>query len=154
MHTDEYFMKEAIKEAKKAEAIDEVPIGCVLVKDDKIIARGHNTREKDKFVVSHAEINAIKKASKKIGDWQLIDTTIYVTMEPCIMCAGAIYQSRIKRVVFGALDPKGGAFGSNIVLLKVGNLNHYPIVTSSILQEECSMLIKEFFKKKRKKWTK
>ncbi|MDY2746489.1 MAG: nucleoside deaminase, partial [Bacilli bacterium] len=106
MKDDAYFMNEAIKEAKKALLIDEVPIGCVIVKDDEVIARCHNTKEKDKLVISHAEINAIKKASKKEDAWRLVDCTLYCTLEPCLMCAGAIYQSRIKRVVYGTEDLK------------------------------------------------
>lgn len=151
MKDDAYFMNEAIKEAKKALLIDEVPIGCVIVKDDKVIARSHNTKEKDKLVISHAEINAIKKASKKEDAWRLVDCTLYCTLEPCLMCAGAIYQSRIKRVVYGTNDEKGGAFGSSINLLKIERLNHYPEVTPFVLKEECSLLLKDYFKEKRKK---
>ena len=151
MHDDIYFMKQALKEAKKALSIDEVPIGCVIVKNDKIIARGHNTKEKDKLVTSHAEISALKKASKKEGAWRLIDCTLYCTLEPCLMCAGAIYQSRIKRVVYGTNDEKGGAFGSSINLLKIERLNHYPEVTPFVLKEECSLLLKDYFKEKRNK---
>ena len=115
---DEHFMKIALKEAEKARDIDEVPIGAVIVKDNKVIARGHNLRESKKDPLGHAELVAIKKASKKIGDWQLVDCTLYVTLEPCIMCGGAIIQSRIKTVVYGADDPKGGAFGSSIISQK------------------------------------
>ena len=111
MDRDNYFLKEAIKQAKKAMAIGDVPIGCVIVFEDKIIARGYNRRNKDKSTLSHAEIIAMKKACKKIGDWRLEDCTIYITLEPCPMCAGAIVQSRIKKVVLGAMNPKAGCAG-------------------------------------------
>ena len=142
-------MKLAIKEAKKAELIDEVPIGCVIVKDDKVIARGFNHRENKKMAISHAEIEAINKANKKLGAWRLEDCEIYVTIEPCIMCAGAIIQSRFKRVVFGAVDLKGGAFGTSINVLDAKNINHYPEIVKGVLESECSSLISEYFKKKR-----
>lgn len=151
MTKEEKFMKLALKEAKKALLIDEVPIGCVIVKDDKIIARSFNTREKDKLVTSHCEINAIKKASKKLNDWQLIDCELYVTLEPCPMCAGAIYQARIKRVVYGASDIKQGALGSSFNLYYIDTLNHHPEIISGVMKEECSQIIKEFFKEKRNK---
>ena len=143
------FMKEAIKEAKKAELIDEVPIGCVIVKDDKVIARGHNVRESKKTPLGHAEIIAIDKASKKLGAWRLQDCDIYITLEPCIMCAGAIIQSRIRHIYFGAKDFKGGALGSSINVLDAKDINHHPEVTSSVLEEECSNIISEYFKRKR-----
>ena len=146
---EEKYIKKALKEAKKAYLLDEVPIGCVIVKDDKIIAKSYNTREKDKLVTSHCEINAIKKASKKLKDWQLIDCELYVTLEPCPMCAGAIYQSRIKKVVFGAYDLKQGALGSSFSLYDVKTINHHPEVVGGVLQEECSKLISDFFKAKR-----
>ena len=142
-------MKEAIKEAKKAELIDEVPIGCVIVKDDKVIARGHNVRESKKTPLGHAEIIAIDKASKKLGAWRLQDCDIYITLEPCIMCAGAIIQSRIRHIYFGAKDFKGGALGSSINVLDAKDINHHPEVTSSVLEEECSNIISEYFKRKR-----
>ena len=145
------FMKEAIKEAKKAELIDEVPIGCVIVKDDKVIARGHNVRETKKTPLGHAEIIAIDKASKKLGAWRLQDCDIYITLEPCIMCAGAIIQSRIRRVYYGAKDPKGGAIKSSINVLEAKNINHHPEITSGILEEECSNIISQYFKRKREK---
>ena len=119
MTREEKYMKLALKEAKKALLIDEVPIGCIIVKDDKVIARSFNTREKDKLVTSHCEINAIKRASKKLNDWQLVDCELYVTLEPCPMCAGAIYQSRIKKVVYGASDIKQGALGSSFNLYDI-----------------------------------
>ena len=148
------FMKEALKEAKKAELIDEVPIGCVIVKDDRIIARGHNVRETKKTPLGHAEIIAISKASKKLNAWRLQDCDIYITLEPCIMCSGAIIQSRIRHIYYGAKDPKGGAIESSISVLEAKNINHHPEVTSGILgilEEECSNIISEYFKRKRMK---
>ena len=145
------FMKEALKEAKKAELIDEVPIGCVIVKDDTIIARGHNVRETRKTPLGHAEIIAISKASKKLNAWRLQDCDIYITLEPCIMCSGAIIQSRIRHIYYGAKDPKGGAIESSINVLEAKNINHHPEITSGILEEECSNIISEYFKRKRMK---
>ena len=147
----EVFMKAAIKEALKAEALDEVPIGCVVVKDNKIIARGYNVRETKQESIGHAEIKTLQKACKKLNSWRLEDCDLYVTVEPCIMCSGAIIQSRIRNVYFGAYDPKGGAFGSSINVLEAKNINHYPNVEGGILEKECSTLLKEFFKKKRNK---
>lgn len=149
MNRDQIYMKLAIKEAKKAILIDEVPVGCVIVKDDKVISRGFNHRENKQMVISHAEIEAINKANKKLGAWRLEDCEIYVTVEPCIMCAGAIIQGRFKRVIFGADDFKGGAFGSSIDVLTASDINHHPEVTRGILKEECSSLISEYFKNKR-----
>ena len=143
------YMKEALKEAKKAELIDEVPIGCVIVKDDKIIARGHNQRETKQSPIGHAEIVAINKASKKLNSWRLEGCDIYVTLEPCIMCSGAIIQSRINKVYYGASDPKGGALGSSINVLEAKNINHHPEVISGVLQEKCSKIITNYFKAKR-----
>jgi len=143
------YMKEALKEAKKAELIDEVPIGCVVVKDDKIIARGHNQRETNQSPIGHAEIIAINKASKKLKSWRLEGCDIYVTLEPCIMCSGAIIQSRISKVYYGASDPKGGALGSSINVLEAKNINHHPEVISGVMQEECSKIITNYFKQKR-----
>ena len=145
------FMKEAIKEAKKAELIDEVPIGCVIVKDDRIVARGHNVRETKKTPLGHAEIIAIDKASKNLGAWRLQDCDIYITLEPCIMCAGAIIQSRIRHVYYGEKDPKGGAIESSINVLEAKSINHHPEITSGILEEECSNIISQYFKRKREK---
>ncbi len=144
-------MKKALLEARKAFDIDEVPIGCVLVKHNKIIARGHNTRETSEDVTAHAEINAIRKANKKLDNWRLVDTDLYVTIEPCLMCMGAIYQSHIKNIYYGAKDPKGGAVTSSIVFNEIKNLNHYPNIEGGILEEECSQIVKEYFKNKRKK---
>lgn len=146
---DEYYMREAIKQAKKAESIDEVPIGAVIVHNDKIIARAHNLRESKQNAIAHAEIIAIQKACRKIGSWRLEDCTLYVTLEPCPMCSGAILQSRIKRVVYGAADPKGGCIESCMRMYEVKGFNHYPEITSGILKEECSELLKNFFKLKR-----
>lgn len=143
------FMKEAIKEAKKALLIDEVPIGCVIVKDNKIIARGHNVRESKNSPIGHAEIEAINKASKKLKSWRLEGCDIYITLEPCIMCSGAIIQSRIENIYFGASDPKGGALISSINVLDAKNINHHPKVHEGILKEECSSLISDYFKNKR-----
>ena len=143
------YMKEAIKEAKKASSIDEVPIGCVIVLNNKIIARGHNVRETKKNPIGHAEIIAIQKASKKLDNWRLENCELYVTVEPCIMCAGAIIQSRIKKVYFGAKDLRGGAFGTSINVLDAENINHHPDVYPGILEEECSELVKNYFKSKR-----
>ena len=149
MTRDEKYMRLAIREAKKAELIDEVPIGCVIVKNDKVIARGFNHRENKRMVISHAEIEAINKANKKLGAWRLDDCELYVTIEPCIMCAGAIIQGRIKRVIFGANDYKGGAFGTSIDVLSSSNINHHPEAIKGVLQEECSSLISNYFKNKR-----
>lgn len=143
------FMKQAIKEAQKAVLIDEVPIGAVIVQDGKIIARGHNTRETKQVSTHHAEINCIEKACHKKGTWRLDDCVLYVTLEPCPMCAGAIYQARIKQVVYGAKDPKGGSYGSCFNLNEVQGLNHYPKINGGIMEEECSALLKNFFRSKR-----
>ena len=147
----EVFMKAAIKEALKAEALDEVPIGCVVVKDNKIIARGYNVRETKQESIGHAEIKTLQKACKKLNSWRLEDCDLYVTVEPCIMCGGAIIQSRIRNVYFGAYDPKGGAFGSSINVNEANNINHHPNVEGGILEKECADLLKQFFQKKRNK---
>ncbi len=151
MEKDEKFMKVALKEAYKSFELDEVPVGVVIVKDDKIIARGHNLRETKQDPTGHAEIIAIKKTSKKLKSWRLIDCTLYVTLEPCSMCAGAIMWSRIKRVVYGAKDIKGGAIGSSFNLFEQKGINHKPEVTSGVLENEASTLLKDFFKLKRQK---
>ena len=143
------YMRQAIKEAHKAELIDEVPIGCVIVRDDRIVARGHNVRETKKTSLGHAEMVAIAKANKKLDKWRLEDCDIYITLEPCIMCAGAIIQSRFKRVIYGASDVKGGALGSSINVLDAKNINHHPEIVSGVLKEECSKLLSDYFKKKR-----
>ena len=143
-------MKEALKEAELAALEDEVPIGCVIVRDNKIISKAHNMRDKTNNPIGHAEILAIKKASEVVNDWQLVDCTLYVTIEPCIMCAGAIIQSRIPRIVYGAAEPRGGAFGSSINVLTANDINHHPEVIKGVLEEECSSIIKNYFKRKRK----
>lgn len=142
-------MKKAIKQAQKAALIDEVPVGAVIVKDGKVIASAYNTRESKKDALGHAEINAIKKANKKLNAWRLDGCTIYVTVEPCIMCAGALIQARVDRIVYGTEDFKGGAFGSSIDILEAKNINHHPEVISGVLRDECSEIIKEYFKGKR-----
>ena len=147
---DEKYMKEAIRQAKKAWKIEEVPIGCVIVYQGKIIGRGYNRRTTDKNPLAHAEISAIKKASKVMGDWRLEECTLYVTLEPCQMCSGAIVQARIPRVVIGCRNPKAGCAGSILNLLNVPAFNHQVELTEGILQEECSTLLKEFFRKLRK----
>ena len=144
------YMLEALKEAELAKLEDEVPIGCVIVKDDQIIARAHNQREVTNNPLGHAETLAIKKASEVINDWQLVDCDLYVTIEPCIMCGGAIIQSRIRKVIYGAPDLKGGAFGSSINILDAQNINHRPEIVKGILEEECTKIIKDYFKSKRK----
>ena len=143
------YMQMALEEAKLAALEDEVPIGCVIVKDDEVIAKAHNQRENTNNPLDHAETLAIKKASEVLGDWQLVNCELYVTVEPCIMCAGAIIQSRIPKVIYGAPDLKGGAFGSSINVLEAQNINHRPIVVSGILEKECSELLKSYFKSKR-----
>ena len=139
----------ALKEAQKAFLKNEVPIGCVIVKDDKIIAKAHNLRETKKDPCGHAEILAIKKAAKKLNDWQLVGCQLYVTLEPCIMCSGAIIQSRIEGIFYGADDFKGGALGSSINTLDAKNINHKPFIVKGVMTEECSKIIKLFFKNKR-----
>ena len=151
MTREEKYMKEALKQAKKARDIEEVPIGCVIVYQNKIIGRGYNRRRVDKNTLSHAELNAIKKASKKMGDWRLDDCEMYVTLEPCQMCAGAIVQSRIKKVYIGCMNPKAGCAGSILNLLQVEKFNHQVEIIKGILEEECSSIMKEFFKNLRLK---
>ncbi len=143
------FMKKALKQAEKAVEKDEVPIGCVIVKDGKIISRAYNQREKKMDSTSHAEIIAIQKACKKLKNWRLIGCEIYVTIEPCLMCAGAINLARIKKVYFGAYDKKGGAYGSSINSLDALNVNHRPLVKGGILEKPCSDILKNYFKMKR-----
>lgn len=149
--TDEtVFMKEAIRMARRAQERDEVPIGAVIVRDGKVIARGWNDRETHQKSTGHAEINAIDKACRKLGTWRLDDCDLYVTLEPCPMCAGAIIQSRIRRVYFGAWDPKSGSAGSAVDLFAVPQYNHHPEVHGGLLEEECAELLKSFFREKRK----
>ena len=149
MRDEEEFMKEAIRQAKKAYALREVPIGCVIVYEGKIIARGYNRRNTDKNTTSHAEINAIRKASKKLGDWRLEGCTLYVTLEPCQMCAGAIVQARIDKVVIGSMNPKAGCAGSVLNLLEMDGFNHKVEVERGVLEEECSTMLSGFFKELR-----
>ena len=150
MYENEKYMREAIKQAKKAYAIGEVPIGCVIVYEGKIIGRGYNRRTIDKNPLAHAELIAIKKASKKMGDWRLEDCTLYVTLEPCQMCSGAIVQARMKKVVVGCMNPKAGCAGSILNLLQVEQFNHQVELEIGVLQEECSLMMKNFFKELRK----
>lgn len=149
MNQEEKFMKAAIREAKKAEKIQEVPIGCVIVFEDKIIARGYNRRNIDKNTLAHAELSAIKKASKKMGDWRLEGCTMYVTLEPCQMCAGAIVQSRMDKVVIGSMNPKAGCAGSVLNLLQIPAFNHQAELVTGVLEEECSEMLSNFFRKLR-----
>lgn len=151
MTLDEKYMKAAIREAKKAYKLEEVPIGCVIVRENKIIARGYNRRNTDKNTLAHAEISAIKKASKKTGDWRLEDCTMYVTLEPCQMCAGAIVQSRLGKVVIGSMNPKAGCAGSVINLLQMKQFNHQVEMETGILEEECSTMLSGFFQELREK---
>lgn len=151
MNAEEKYMRAAVRQARKAEAIGEVPIGCVIVHEDKIIARGYNRRTVDKNVLSHAEIIAIRKACRKIGDWRLEDCTMYVTLEPCPMCAGAIVQARIPRVVIGCMNPKAGCAGSVLDMLHEDGFNHQVETVTGVLGDECSTMMKAFFKALREK---
>ncbi|WP_051197591.1 tRNA adenosine(34) deaminase TadA [Butyrivibrio sp. MB2005] len=148
---DKKYMKAALAQARKAIELGEVPIGCVIVYEGKIIGRGYNRRNTDKSVLCHAEITAIKKACRKMGDWRLEDCTLYVTLEPCQMCAGAIVQSRIPRVVMGALSPKAGSGGTVINILDNPEFNHQVEITKGVLEEDCSAILKEFFTELRKR---
>lgn len=148
---DEKYMKEAIKQAKKAYAIWEVPIGCVIVYEGKIIGRGYNRRNIDKNTLAHAELQAIRKASRKMNDWRLEDCTMYVTLEPCQMCSGALVQSRIDEVVIGCMNAKAGCAGSVMNLLQVDGFNHQVKIIQGVLEEECSSMLSEFFRKLREK---
>ena len=151
MTREEKYMKEAIKQARKAYALGEVPIGCVIVYDEKIIARGYNRRVTDKNTLSHAELNAIRKASKKLGDWRLDNCEMYITLEPCQMCAGAIVQSRIKKAYAGCMNPKAGCAGSILNLLDVPQFNHQVEFQQDILHDECSMMLTSYFKEMRER---
>lgn len=146
---EEKYMKEALKQAKKAYALGEVPIGCVIVHKGKIIGRGYNRRNTDKNTLAHAEITAINKASKVIGDWRLEECTLYVTLEPCQMCAGAIVQARIPEVVMGCMNPKAGCAGSILNILEMPQFNHQVKVTRGILEADCSQMLKTFFEELR-----
>ncbi len=147
----EKFMKEAIRQAKKAAAIQEVPIGCVIVYHGKIIGRGYNRRVADKNTLSHAELNAIRKASRVMGDWRLEDCDLYVTLEPCQMCSGAIVQARMRKVYIGCRNPKAGCAGSVMNLLQEPRFNHQVEIEIGICEEECSAMLTEFFRELRKK---
>ncbi|CAM3115721.1 tRNA adenosine(34) deaminase TadA [Paenibacillus sediminis] len=147
----EYWMREAIREAEKAQSIGEVPIGAIIVKDNEVIGRGHNLRETTHDATAHAELIAIKDASKHLSAWRLLDCRLYVTLEPCPMCAGAIVQSRIPQIVYGTTDPKAGCAGTLMNLLQEPRFNHRTEIISGILQEECSSLLTEFFRKLRQR---
>ena len=145
MTTDEKYMRAALKQAEKAYNLGETPIGCVIVHEDKIIARSYNRRNTDKNPLAHAEVAAIKKASKKLSDWRLEECTLYVTLEPCQMCAGAIVQARIPKVVMASMNPKAGCAGSILNILDMPQFNHQVEVVAGVLDEECSRMLKEFF---------
>lgn len=148
---DEKFMRAALAQAKKAYALDEAPIGCVIVQDGKIIARGYNRRNTDKNALAHAELFAIRKACKKTGDWRLEDCTMYITLEPCQMCAGAIVQSRMQRIVIATMSAKAGCAGSVLNLLQMREFNHQVEITYGVLEEDCASLLSQFFREIRAK---
>ncbi len=148
---DKYYMELALKEAKRAYEEDEVPVGCVITINDEVIAMTHNEKEKRQDTIAHAEILAIKKAEEVLKTWHLEECTLYVTLEPCMMCTGAIIHSRIKKVVYGTEDPKGGALVSNIRLNEIKGINHYPEIVGPVNKEECSAILKDYFKGKRHK---
>lgn len=149
MTEHEKYMKAAIREARKALKLNEVPIGCVIVHNDRIIGRGYNRRNTDNSALGHAEITAIRKANKVLGDWRLEECTMYITLEPCQMCSGAIIQSRIPLVIVGAMNPKAGCAGSIINLLQMPEFNHQAAFEKGILEEECTALLTDFFRKLR-----
>ena len=151
MEKDEKYMKEALKQAKKAAAIEEVPIGCVIVYQDQIISRGYNRRNIQGSTLAHAELLAIQKASRKLGDWRLEECTMYVTLEPCPMCAGAVVQARIPKIVIGAMNPKAGCAGSILNLLEEKRFNHQVKIKRGVLAEDCRNLMKDFFRDLRAK---
>lgn len=151
MTQDEKYMREALKQAKKAYDLGEVPIGCVIVYQDRIIGRGYNRRNTDRNTLAHAEITAINKASKTLKDWRLEECTLYVTLEPCQMCAGAIVQARVTETVIGAMNPKAGCGGSILNILEMPEFNHQVIVRRGILQEDCTNLLNSFFKELRER---
>lgn len=148
---DRHYMRQAIRQAKKAYAIEEVPIGCLIVYEGKVIARAYNRRNRDKNTLAHAETIAIKRAGKVLGDWRLEGCTMYVTLEPCQMCAGALMQSRIDRVVIGSMNAKAGCAGSVLNLLEMDGFNHKVKVETGVLKEECSLLLSQFFRELREK---
>ncbi len=147
----EYYMRLALKEAQKARDMDEVPVGAVIVRDGKVIARAHNLKEKKKQAYAHAEFLAIQKATKKLGTWCLDECDLYVTLEPCMMCTGSIILSRIRNLYYGTTDPKGGCTDTLIQIKTIKPLNHHPNITSGILREECAEILTSFFREKRKK---
>jgi tRNA(adenine34) deaminase len=149
LHSDDYFMGEALRQAAKAYEADEVPVGAVIVREGRIIARAFNQVELLKDATAHAEMLALTQAEQAVGDWRLTDCTLYVTKEPCPMCAGAMVHTRLARVVFGAGDPKGGAAGGALNLLQFPTLNHRCEITSGLRQEECRTLLKDFFSEQR-----
>ena len=151
MNVAEKYMKQAIRLAGKAAELGEVPIGCVIEYQGKVIGRGYNRRTTDKSTLAHAEIIAIKKACKKMGDWRLEDCTMYVTLEPCQMCAGAIVQARVKKVVIGCMNPKAGCAGSILNVLQMEEFNHQVEIERGVLEEECSRMLTDFFKSLRKR---
>lgn len=146
-HLDDFYMREAIKEAKKAEELNEVPIGAVIVHDGQIISRAHNLRESEQNAIAHAELLAIDQACRELGSWRLEDAELYVTLEPCPMCSGAILLSRVKRVVYGASDPKAGCAGTLMNLLQDGRFNHQSEVVEGVLEDECGQMLTDFFRK-------
>ena len=151
LSSDQKYMKLALKQAQKAYELGEVPIGCVIVRDGRVIGRGYNRRNTDKNTLAHAEITAIRKASKKYGDWRLEDCVLYVTLEPCQMCSGAIVQARIPRVVIGCMNPKAGCAGSILNLLQMPQFNHQVEIEKGVLEEECSSMLSDFFRELREK---
>lgn len=154
MANDEYYMKLAIEEAKKAQKLGEVPIGAIIVKNNEVIASAHNLRETAQLPTAHAEHIAIERASKVVGSWRLEECKLYVTLEPCVMCAGAIVMSRIPKVVYGATDPKGGCSGSFMNLLEESRFNHRAEVIKGVLEQECGDLLRNFFRELRLKKSK
>jgi tRNA(adenine34) deaminase len=150
---DDYFMREALRQAQKASAREEVPVGAVVVREGKIIARAYNQVELLKDATAHAEMLAVTQAEAAIGDWRLADCDLYVTKEPCAMCAGAIVHTRIRRVIFGCADPTAGAAGTMINLLQMQSLNHRCQITSGVLQNECAAILQDFFRKRRTEQT-
>ena len=148
---DEHFIREALRQAQKACAVDEVPVGAVVVREDKIIARAHNQVELLKDATAHADMLALTQAEAAVGDWRLIDCDLYVTKEPCGMCAGALVHTRIRRVIFGCADPDAGAAGSVVNLLQMPGFNHHCQITSGVLQKECAAILRDFFRKRRAK---
>jgi tRNA(adenine34) deaminase len=150
-HSDNEFMREALKEARKAARKGEVPVGAVVVKDGKVVSRGHNLTEKKQSALTHAELMALGKASKKLKSWRLVDCDLYVTLEPCTMCAGAIVLSRVRKLVYGTMDPKAGAVDSTARVMENEKLNHRVKVIRGVLKEECAGVLTDFFKEVRRK---